>query len=104
MPKYVFAYHGGSVPETAAAQAEAMAAWGTWFETLGDVVIDGGNPTSQSKTVAANGSVSNGGGANPLSGYSLISAASIDDAVKHAKGCPILKVGGSVEVAEAIDM
>ena len=104
MPKYVFAYHGGSMPETEAAQAEAMAAWGTWFGSLGDVVIDGGNPTGASKTVGANGSVSDGGGGNPLSGYSLINAASIDDAVKHAKDCPILKVGGSVEVAEAIDM
>ena len=104
MPKYVFAYHGGSMPETEAAQAEAMAAWGAWFGALGDVVIDGGNPTGASKTVAADGSVSNGGGGNPISGHSLINAASIDDAVQHAKGCPILKVGGSVEVAEAIDM
>lgn len=104
MPKYVFAYHGGSIPESEAAQADAMAAWGAWFGSLGDVVIDGGNPTGQSKTVGANGSVSNGGGANPLSGYSLINAATIDEAVAHAKGCPILKVGGSVEVAEAIDM
>ena len=104
MPKFVFAYHGGSMPETEAAQADAMAAWGAWFATLGDVVIDGGNPTSQSKTVSANGSVSNGGGGNPLTGYSLINAANIDEAVKHAKGCPILTVAGSVEVAEAIDM
>ena len=104
MPKFVLAYHGGSIPDSEAAQAEAMATWGTWFATLGDVVIDGGNPTGQSKTVGANGSVSNGGGGNPLTGYSLINAASIDEAVKHAKGCPILAVGGSVEVAEAIDM
>lgn len=104
MPKYVFAYHGGSMPESPAAQAEAMAAWGTWFESLGEAVIDGGNPTGQSKTVTAPGSVSNGGGANPLSGYSLVTATTIDAAVEHAKGCPILAVGGSVEVAEALDM
>jgi hypothetical protein len=104
MPKYVFAYHGGRMAETEAAQAEAMAAWGAWFEKLGPAVVDGGAPTGQSKTVGANGSVSTGGGANPLSGYSLITAASIDDAVQHAKGCPVLAVGGTVEVAEAIDM
>ena len=104
MPKFVFAYHGGSMPETEAAQADAMAAWGAWFASFGEVVIDGGNPTGQSKTVGANGSVSNGGGGNPLTGYSLINAANIDEAVKHAKGCPILKGGGSVEVAEAINM
>jgi hypothetical protein len=48
--------------------------------------------------------VSAGGGTNPLSGYSLINADNIDAAVQHAKGCPILAVGGTVEVAEAIDM
>ena len=104
MPKYVFAYHGGSIPESAAAQAEAMAAWGAWFGSLGDAVIDGGNPTGQSKTITADGSVTNGGGANPVSGYSLINAANINAALDHAKGCPILTVGGSVEVAEALDM
>ena len=104
MPKYVFAYHGGSIPESPAAQAEAMAAWGAWFGSLGEAVIDGGNPTGQSKTINADGSVKNGGGANPVSGYSLITATDIDAALAHAKGCPILAVGGSVEVAEALDM
>ena len=104
MPKFVFAYHGGSMPESPAAQSDAMAAWGAWFGSLGEAVIDGGNPTGQSKTITANGSVTDGGGKNPLSGYSLINATSIDVALEHAKSCPILSVGGSVEVAEAIDM
>ena len=43
-------------------------------------------------------------GANPLSGYSLVQADSIDAAVEMAKGCPILASGGSVEVCQAIDM
>ena len=103
MPKYVFAYHGGTVADSPAAHDDAMAAWGAWFASLGDAVIDGGNPTGQSKTVTAK-SVANGGGANPLSGYSLINAANIDAALEHAKGCPVLAVGGSVEVAEALEM
>ncbi|TML11298.1 MAG: hypothetical protein E6G39_14220 [Actinobacteria bacterium] len=103
MPKYVLAYHGGSMPETAAAQEEAMAAWGAWFGSLGAAVIDGGNPTGLAKTVTS-GAVKDGGGANPLTGYSLLTAADINAAVALAKGCPILKAGGSVEVAEAIDM
>ena len=103
MPKYVLAYHGGSMPESAAAQEEAMAAWGAWFGSLGAAVIDGGNPTGLAKTVTS-GAVKDGGGANPLTGYSLLTAADINAAVALAKGCPILKAGGSVEVAEAIDM
>jgi len=103
MPKYVLAYHGGSMPETAAAQEKVMAAWGAWFGSLGEAVIDGGNPTGLAKTVTS-GAVKDGGGANPLTGYSLLTAADINAAVALAKGCPILKAGGSVEVAEAIDM
>lgn len=103
MSKYVLAYHGGTMPETAADQEKVMNAWIAWFVELGPAVIDGGNPTGRSKTVSAEGST-DGGGANPLTGYSLITASDLDDAVALAKGCPILAAGGTVEVAEAIDM
>ena len=43
-------------------------------------------------------------GANPLTGYSIISAANLDEAITLAQGCPVLEGGGSVEVAEAVDM
>ena len=104
MPKYVLAYHGGGMPETPADQEAVMNAWTNWFGTLGAAVVDGGNPTGASATVNADGSVSSGGGANPISGYSLVSADSLDAATALAKGCPILSSGGSVEVAETIDM
>ena len=66
MPKYVFAYHGGSMPETADAQAAVMAAWGAWFGSLGDAVVDGGNPTGAARTVKADGSSVDGRGTNAL--------------------------------------
>jgi hypothetical protein len=104
MPKYVLAYHGGGMAATEAEQAAAMAAWGAWFGSLGDAIVDGGNPTGASKTVTADGSTVDGGGANPLSGYSLVTATDLDAAVSLAKGCPILSSGGTVEVAETIEM
>jgi len=65
--------------------------------------VDGGNPTGQAKTVAANGSVSSGGGANPVSGYTILKADSLDEAVNLTKGCPILgEGGGSIEVCEIV--
>ncbi len=102
MPKFVFAYHGGKPPESPEEGEKVMAAWGAWFETLGAAVVDGGAPVGISKTVSAGG-VADGGGSNPLSGYSIVNADNIDAAVEMAKGCPILD-GGSVEVAEAMDM
>lgn len=105
MAKFVLAYHGGGgMPESDEEQAQLMEAWGGWFATLGESVVDGGNPISHAKTIASNGDVSDGGGANALTGYSIIDAADLDDAVSKASGCPVLASGGSVEVAAAIDM
>ncbi len=104
MAKFAFVYHGGKAPEGEEEQAKVMAAWGAWMQGMGASLVEGGNPFGPSKTVNADGSVADGGGANPASGYSMIEAADIDEAVAHAKGCPILVDGGSVEVCEAFDM
>lgn len=104
MAKFVLAYHGGGMAETEEEQAKVMAAWGAWMESLGSALTDPGNPAGASKTINADGSVADGGGANPLTGYTLISAGSLDEAVTLAKGNPIFASGGSVEVVEAIEM
>ncbi len=104
MPKYVLAYHGGATPETEPEVAKVMAAWEAWMGSLGEALVDPGNPIGQTKTLSADGSVTVGGGADPLSGYSLLNASDIDEAVSLAKGCPIFESGGSIEVAEAIEM
>lgn len=104
MAKYLFVYHGGENPETEAEIAEVMDAWGKWFGGMGSAVVDGGNPVGKSSTVNSDGSVASNGGANPASGYSLIEASSLNDALAKAKKCPILGAGGSVELAEVIDM
>lgn len=102
MAGYIFAYHGGEMPETPEEGQKVMAAWRSWLEGLGSAVVDGGNPAGMSKTVSAGG-VEDGGGSNPISGYSLVEADGIDAACEMAKGCPILD-RGTVEVAEAMDM
>ena len=104
MAKYLFVYHGGSHPESEEEVAQVMNAWGEWFGSMGSDVVDGGNPVGKSSTVQSDGSVTGDGGANPASGYSLVEAKDLDDALMKAGGCPILSAGGSVEVAEAIDM
>ena len=76
---------------------------GAWFAAMGDAVVDGGNPVGKSVTVSA-GKTEQHGGANPTSGYSLINATDIDDAIAKAQGCPILGRGGSIEVAPTIEL
>jgi len=103
MAKYLLVYHGGGMPEGQEARDQVMAAWGTWFQNLGPALADGGNPVSQTKTISGT-SVSDGGGANAATGYSLIEAENIDAAVELAKGCPVLQGGASIEVAETFDV
>ena len=52
MATYLLAYHGGSMPETDAARAKVMEAWGAWYGQIGAALVDGGNPIGQAKTVA----------------------------------------------------
>jgi len=104
MPNFIFAYHGGGMPETPEEGAKVMAAWQAWYGAMGDAIVDGGAPVGLSKTVSVSG-VSDDGGANPLSGYTIVSADTIEAACEMAKGCPILHGGnGNVEVAPVVEM
>ncbi len=101
MANYVLVYHGGAMPQTPEEGAKVMKAWTDWFGTLKDALVDGGNPASRTKTIAANGSVSDDA-AGPT-GYSIIKAGSLDEAVALAKGCPVLQGGASVQVVETFE-
>ena len=100
MPNYLFVYHGGSMPETEEEQAQVMQAWMGWLEGMGLDTVDPGNPVGMSSTVYPDKSVTDDGGSNPASGYGIVRADDLDDALVKAKGCPILDAGGTVEVAE----
>lgn len=102
MGKFVLIYTGGSMPETAEAQEATMAAWGAWLGSLGAAALDGGNPFGASTAVKADGS--QGATGTGAGGYSVLSADSLQAAVALTSGCPILAVGGTVEVFEAIEM
>lgn len=104
MAKYLFIYHGAKAPTNPDDIQKTMDAWGAWFGSMGAAVIDGGNPVGQSSTVKSDGSLVTGGGPNPVSGYSLIEASSLEDAHGKARGCPLLKAGGTIEIAQAFDM
>lgn len=103
MANYIFAYHGGGAPSDPAEAERVMAAWNGWYQGMGDKVVHGGGPCGASSTVSASG-IAQDGGANPLSGFTIVSAASQAEANAMAQGCPILADGGTVEVCEIIQM
>ena len=103
MADYVLLYSGGSMPETKEEQDAVMAAWNAWFGELGGTLKDGGNPfTPASKSIGSDGSVTDGGGS--ASGYSILTADSLDEAVDKAKGCPVLQGGASITVYETFEV
>lgn len=102
MPQFIFAYHGGKKPETQEEGEALMARWKSWIEGLGAAAVNPGAPVGMSKTVSSSG-VANDGGSNPLSGFTMVEADSIDDAAVMAKGCPHLD-HGTIEVAEIMSM
>jgi len=104
MAKFLFVYHGGSHPETPEESQQVMQAWGDWLGNMGAAAVDPGNPVGMSSTVNCDRSVTDNGGSNPASGYSIIEANDKNDAIEKAKGCPVLEASGSVEVAEIIEM
>jgi len=98
MGQYVFVYMGGDPPPgDEEAQRAVMEAWTSWLGGLGGAVVDMGAPFGASAAV-------NAGSTSGATGYSIVTADSLDDALEKARGCPIFEAGGDVEVYETASM
>ena len=99
MANFLLTFHGGGpMPATKEEQDQVMTAWTDWFGALGDALVDGGNPISQARAISPDGSVMEATSAP--SGYSILKADSLDQAVVLSKGCPVLAGGATVLVSE----
>ncbi len=103
MSNYVLSYHGGRSPESPEEGAKQMAKWRAWVGGLGDAVVNPGTPLGKPKTVSSGG-VSDDGGSDPMIGFSIVKADSMDAALEMAKACPTLEIGGTIAVAEVMEM
>lgn len=105
MADFLLLYSGGMQPESDEQMAEIMKAWTDWYDELGAAVKDGGNPfTPAAKSVASDGSVSDGPIGEMATGYTVVTADSHDAAAELAKGCPILAGGGGISVYEIMEV
>ena len=103
MAQYAIIYLGGNPPATPEEGQQHFARYQEWLSSLGEAAVSPMNPLKDTRTVAPDGTVSEGSGV-AMSGYTIVEAASIDAAVIMAKACPFLDIGGSLEVAELVDM
>ena len=104
MARFAFVYHGGKRPESEEEGQRVMGEWMAWYGAMGDAVKDGGGPAGPSKTVSQSG-IADDGGANPVSGLTIVEATDHAAAAEMAQGCPMVGDGsGSVEVVELLEM
>jgi len=103
MTQFVIAYIGGNQPATPEEGMKHMAKYREWLTALGESAVSPANPFGSTHTVNADGSVVKGS-QTTMSGYTIVEAGSIDDAITIAKDCPFLDVGGTLEVSELMQM
>ena len=105
MGNYMVIYSGGmgmaAEPEE---QEKIMAEWGAWYDRMGASIVDGGSPFAEAKHLKGNGVEDGPLGDTPATGYTVISADSLESAAAACEGHPHLNHGGQVQVFTCIDM
>jgi hypothetical protein len=102
MPTYLITYHGGPGMPTNPEEAEQMlAAFQAWAAEVGDAMRDPGAPLAAARTVST-GSEVDGQKEAAISGYTVIEAASLDEAVQLVHSHPFLTRGGFLQVSESV--
>jgi hypothetical protein len=110
MSEFLFLYRNGEKLSPEQMQQQ-MGRWMTWLKELGEkgVLKSAGHPLDRSgKLVSgAKRTVTDGLFAEAkdvIGGYSIVEAATLDQAVELSNGCPIFHVGGAVEVRPIMKM
>lgn len=101
MKNFVYLYHS---TQTTPPTKEGLEAFTNWYASLGDKVVDGGNPIKRdSQAVIANGKSQPGD--DTIIGYAIVKAESLEEAVEMAMGNPLAHAeGASIHVYETAEM
>ena len=109
----MFVYRGGDDEMAAKSPEElqkVMQGWWDWIQTGVDEgwMVDGGDAlTPEGRVVHPDSSITDGPfteSKEVVGGYTMIQADSFDAACQHAKSCPIMLVGGTVEVRQLAEV
>ncbi|HVD98100.1 MAG TPA: YciI family protein [Cytophagaceae bacterium] len=90
-------------PEEMQANTQRWMNWVAGIAAQGKLVDRGNRLVPAGKVVGSNGVISDGPYTEikeSILGYTLVKANSIEEATGLANGCPILNVGGNVEIRE----
>ena len=91
MKKFLYLYFGGNPPKSPEEGKALMNDWMSYFARMGDKFADPG----PQQTVGHGSKIA-------VAGYTIVNAASLEEAVKLTDGHPHLKAGGTIEVCETM--
>ena len=94
MKKFVLLHYGFEKPTP-----EIMAAWGKWFSAMKDNIIDMGGHFSGGREITKAGTRNLPLGLESITGFTIVSAESLDDAEKMAQSNPYIS---SIRVYEVM--
>ncbi|QNA89945.1 hypothetical protein G4G28_18205 [Massilia sp. Dwa41.01b] len=97
MEKFLVVFRGATVGEAEGPRHDPLR-WDSWFEGLGQALLDRGALSHGSVEVPTR-LVGAKLSSSPLSGYCVIAASDFNDAVRLAQASPIFDEKGSVEIA-----
>jgi hypothetical protein len=101
--QFVLVYLGGNHPTDPVEANQHMDRYMEWLGSLGDSVVVPMIPLKDTTTVRSTGQVEEGG-SSAMSGFTILKADSLQDAISVAQSCPFLEIGGSLEVSELMQM
>ena len=94
MKKFVMLHYGFVKPTP-----EIMGAWGKWFESIKDDIVDMGGHFSSGREIASDGTKDLPLGLDSITGFTIVNAGSLDDAEKMAQSNPYVS---SIRVYEVM--
>jgi hypothetical protein len=100
MKQYVLIYRGAVQPENG---QQHMTDWMAWVKNLGEAMLNPGTPMHPSHTLSQDGNQATSTD-NPICGFSVIQAPDMAAAISLISPCPHITIGGSIEVAEAMNL
>jgi hypothetical protein len=92
--KFVLLHYGFEKPTP-----EIMAAWGKWFESMKDNIIDMGGHFRGGREISKAGTKDLPLGLDSITGFTIVKADSLDDAEKMARSNPYIS---SIRVYEVM--
>jgi hypothetical protein len=95
MTRFLYIYTGGNPPASPEEGRKVMEAWMAYFAKMGPRMVEGGAPLGARQSVG-------GAAASGASGFSIMEAADLAEAVSLTDGHPHLAAGGAIEVLESL--